>query len=86
MFERLFWRLQDTTAWHKCRSPFFPQRTVDGSWTCEFHQTCRRMGEDGQWQYKQDEGTEAYCCRRSSCKLDASQSISELIHRYQELR
>jgi hypothetical protein len=82
MFEQLFWRSQDATCWHRCRSPFFPQRTVDGSWTCESRQTWRRMGEDGQWQYKQDGDAEAYCYRHSSFELDASQSISKRTHRH----
>jgi hypothetical protein len=54
MFGWLFWRSQDATSWHKCRPPFWwPQPTLDGSWTCDSRQTWRRRREDGQWEYIQ---------------------------------
>jgi hypothetical protein len=59
----LFWTSRNTNEWHKCRPPFFPQRTVDGSWTCGSRQTWRRRREDGNWEYRQDdeETEKTYC-------------------------
>ena len=53
MFAWLFWRSQNATSWHKCRPPFWPQRTLDGSWTYDSRQTWRRRREDGQCEYIQ---------------------------------
>jgi hypothetical protein len=47
----------ENSLWQKCRSPFFPRRTVDGGWTSHVGQTWRRTGPDGKWQYKQDPET-----------------------------
>jgi hypothetical protein len=48
----------DENIWHKCRSPLFWKRTIDGGWTDIFGQTWRRRGPDGKWQYRQDEETD----------------------------
>ena len=50
-------------TWRKCRTPVFPQPTIDGSWTCESRQTWRRRRKDGQWEYKQDGNAETYWFR-----------------------
>jgi hypothetical protein len=59
----LFWTSRNTNEWRKCRPPFFPQPTVDGSWTCGSRQTWRRRREDGNWEYRQedDETEKTYC-------------------------
>jgi len=59
----LFWTSRDANEWRKCRPPFFPQPTVDGSWTCGSRQTWRRRREDGNWEYRQedDETEKTYC-------------------------
>ena len=44
------------TLWHKCRSPFFMRRTVDGGWTSGHGQTWRRWNGK-RWEYRQDEET-----------------------------
>jgi hypothetical protein len=47
----------DETIWHKCRSPLFHRRTVDGGKTSHNGQTWRRW-RNGRWEYRQDEETE----------------------------
>jgi hypothetical protein len=47
----------DKTIWHKCRNPFIPRRTVDGSWTSWSGQAWRRW-VNGKWEYQQDEETQ----------------------------
>jgi hypothetical protein len=64
MLDWLLMRPPDAT-WRKCRTPVFPQPTVDGSWTCKSRQTWRRKRKDGQWEYKQDGNAETYCSHRS---------------------
>jgi hypothetical protein len=53
---RVFAAKGDESLWHKCPSPVFPRRTVDGGWTEGWAQTWRRK-IDGKWQYRQDEET-----------------------------
>lgn len=57
-FAQVQMMLQTETIWHKCRSPFFPRRTVDGGWTIEhLGQLWRRKRPDGKWEYRQDDET-----------------------------
>jgi hypothetical protein len=71
----LFWTSRDANEWHRCRPPFFPQPTVNGSWTCGSRQTWRRKREDGSWEYKQDWANErAYLDPRYSAL--APESVS----------
>jgi hypothetical protein len=66
MFPKLFARHQNRSEWQLYRAPFFPQPTIDGSWTCGSRQTWCRRREDGQWQYKQDANENEYCRQRAS--------------------
>jgi hypothetical protein len=55
----------DESLWHKCQSPFFSRRTVDGGrTTLGIGQTWRRK-KDGRWEYKQDGDTlEEYAAKQ----------------------
>jgi hypothetical protein len=64
-------------AWRKCRTPVFPQPTVDGSWTCKSGQTWRRRRNDGQWEYKQDGDREPYWFCRSGPLIFESDATPE---------
>ena len=70
-------------AWRKCLTPFFPQPTIDGSWTCKSRQTWRRRRKDGQWEYKQDGDAEPHWFCRSGpliFKSDATPEQREAAH------
>ncbi len=41
--------------WHPINRPFWPRRTVNGSWTIGNGQVWRRKRPDGKWEYQQDE-------------------------------
>lgn len=49
-------KVDDETVWHKCLTPTFPRRTIDGKWTIN-GQTWRRRRADGKWEYQQDDIT-----------------------------
>lgn len=48
------------TLWHKCRTPIFPRRTIDGSRTLYVGQVWRRK-RNGEWEYRQDAETMGDC-------------------------
>lgn len=43
-------------VWHKCKTPFFRKRTVDGGWTGGMGQTWRRATANS-WEYHQEPET-----------------------------
>jgi hypothetical protein len=76
MLDWLLCRPLDAT-WRECRTPFFPQPTIDGSWTCKSRQTWRRRRKDGQWEYKQDGSEEVYWFRRYGALIVESEAAPE---------
>jgi len=53
----------DKTIWHKCATPLWPRRLIDGTWSTPFGQAWRRRRND-RWEYRQDDETvEDFCLR-----------------------
>jgi len=46
---------EDAIGWVKCRTPFWPRRTIDGGWTHIPSGQAWRRKVKGKWQYKRDE-------------------------------